>query len=340
MCASNVLPSEDAASSKQNPRRIDVHHHMLPPEYVRHTRDRILEITSGDDTVLKWTPDVAMEQMDQFGIDSSILSLPVPGAWFGNKENSRTLARISNEYGARLASDRPGKFSMFAALPLPDVDGSLAEIASAFDVLRADGAYLQTSYDNKWPGDPDFAPVFDELNRRRAIVFVHPTEPGCCANLIPGIPSNVIEFVFDTTRAIVSFLVNGTFARCPDIRFLFCHSGGTMPVLAARIHGFFQSRSALARCAPNGVLNELKKLHCDIANATNSSSLAALLNLVPTSQILFGSDFPYRTVAPTANGWDSYPVSEEVRRAVNRENALRLFARFGSGAGNILPKGQ
>ena len=139
----------------------------------------------------------------------------------------------------------------------------------------------------------------------------------------------MIEFVFDTTRAIVSFLANGTFARCPDIRFIFCHSGGTMPVLAARIHGFFQSRSALASCAPKGVLHELKKLNYDIANATNSSSLAALMNLVPTSQILFGSDYPYRAVAPTAGGWDNYPVSDEVRRAVNRENILRLFPRFG-----------
>ncbi len=334
MCASNALPSDATAGQIASPHRIDVHHHMLPPEYVGLTRDRILEITSGDDTVLKWTPEVAMEQMNQFGIDSSILSLPVPGAWFRGKENSRKLARIANEYGARLASDRPGKFGMFAALPLPDVDGSLAEIAYAFDVLRADGAYLQTSYDEKCPGDPAFAPVFDELNRRRAIVFVHPTEPVCCANLIPGIPSNVVEFVFDTTRAIVSFLIGGTFARCPDIRFIFCHSGGTMPVLAARIHGFFQSRSALAACAPNGVLHELKKLNYDIANATNASSLAALMNLAPVSQMLFGSDFPYRAVAPTATDWDKYPVSEKIRRAVNRDNALKLFSRFGAASGN------
>lgn len=307
---------------------------MLPPEYVKLTRDRILEITSGDDSVLRWTPDAAIEQMNQFGIDSSVLSLPVPGAWFGGIENSRKLARISNEYGARLAGDRPGKFGMFAALPLPDVEGSLREIEYAFHVLRADGIYLQTSYDGKWPGDPDFAPVFDELNRRRAVVFVHPTEPCCCADLIPGIPSNVVEFLFDTTRAIVSLLVNGTLARCPGIRFIFCHSGGTMPVLAARIHGFFQSRSALASRAPNGVFHELKKLNYDIANATNTSSLAALMNLVPASQMLFGSDYPYRAVAPTAEGWDKYPVSEEIRRAVNRDNALRLFPRFGGGAGH------
>ncbi len=311
-----------------NPRRIDVHHHMLPPEYATLTRDRILEITSGNTTVLDWTPDVTLEQMEQFGVASSILSLPVPGAWHKGKENSRKLARIANEYGARLSKDYPGRFGIFAALPLPDVDGSLAEIAYAFDALGADGAYLQTSYDDKWPGDPDFSPVFDELNRRKAVVFVHPTEPCCCANLIPGIPSNVTEFLFDTTRTITSFLVNGTFSRCPDIRFIFCHSGGTMPVLAARINGFFQSRSALASRVPNGVFYELRKLHYDIANATNTSSLAALMNLVPTTQIVWGSDFPYRPVAPTANGWDNYEVSPEIKRAVNRDNALKLFPRF------------
>jgi 6-methylsalicylate decarboxylase len=319
---------KNPASADSNPRRIDVHHHMLPPEYAKLTRDRILQITSGDPTVLNWTPEVTFAQMEQFGVASAILSLPVPGAWYEGKENSRKLARIANEYGARLSKDHPGKFGVFAALPLPDVDGSLKEIEYAFDALHADGVYLQTSYDDKWPGDPAFAPVFDELHRRKAIVFVHPTEPVCCANLIPGIPSNVVEFVFDTTRAIVSFLANATFSRCPDIRFIFCHSGGTMPVLAARINGFFQSRSALASQVPNGVIYELKKLHYDIANATNPSSLAALMKLVPTSQIVWGSDFPYRPVGPTATGWDNYEAAPEIKSAVNRENALKLFPRF------------
>ncbi len=158
MSARNALPADPAANAASNPRRIDVHHHMLPPDYASLTRDRILEITSGDTTVLKWTPEVTLEQMEQFGVASSILSLPVPGAWHGGKENSRKLARISNEYGARLSKDYPGRFGTFAALPLPDVDGSLAEVEYAFDALGADGAYLQTSYDDKWPGDPAFAP--------------------------------------------------------------------------------------------------------------------------------------------------------------------------------------
>jgi len=317
-----------SGAPSSNPRRVDVHHHMLPPEYARLTRERILQITSGDPTVLNWTPEVTFAQMEQYGVASAILSLPVPGAWHQGRENSRKLARIANEYGARLSKDHPGKFGVFAAIPLPDVEGSLKEIEYAFDALHADGVYLQTSYDDKWPGDPAFAPVFDELHHRKAVVFVHPTEPVCCADLIPGIPSNVVEFVFDTTRAIVSFLAGGTFARCPDIRFIFCHSGGTMPVLAARINGFFQARSALAAQVPNGVVYELKRQYYDVANATNPMSLAALMKLVPTSQIVWGSDFPYRAIGPTATGWDNYEAAPEIKSAVNRENALKLFPRF------------
>jgi 6-methylsalicylate decarboxylase len=322
------VESTSSGAPSPNPRRIDVHHHMLPPEYARLTRDRILQITSGDPAVLNWTPEVTFAQMEQHGVASAILSLPVPGAWHQGKDNSRKLARIANEYGARLSKDHAGKFGVFAAIPLPDVQGSLKEIEYALGALHADGVYLQTSYDDKWPGDPAFAPVFDELNRRKAVVFVHPTEPTCCANLIPGIPSNVVEFVFDTTRAIVSFLAGGTFARCPDIRFIFCHSGGTMPVLAARINGFFQARSALTAQAPNGVMYELQRQYYDVANATNPSSLAALMKLVPTSQIVWGSDFPYRAVGPTASGWDNYEAAPEIKSAVNRDNALRLFPRF------------
>lgn len=307
--------------------RVDVHHHMMPPAYAEIARDRITEVTS-DPLVLQWTPARAIEQMDRFGIATSMLSLPVPGAWFRGPETSRRLARISNEYGARTVGDGRGRFGLFASLPLPDVAGSLAEIAYAFDTLHADGIALQTSYDDRWPGDPAFAPVFDELNRRKAVVFVHPTEPGCCAGLIPGVQSNVAEFLFDTTRAVLSFLANGTFGRCRDIRFVFCHAGGTMPMLAARINGFFHAQPRLNAMNPDGVTEELKRLYYDIANATNPISLSAIMSLVPTSQLLWGSDYPYRPVSLTAEGWEKYSLSAEVRRAIERDNALRLFPRL------------
>jgi predicted TIM-barrel fold metal-dependent hydrolase len=308
--------------------RIDVHHHMMPPAYREVAGARIAEIAS-DPSVLQWTPARAIEQMDRYGVATSMLSLPVPGAWFQGPETSRRLARVSNDFGARTAADSRGRFGLLASLPLPDVAGSLAEIAYAFDVLHADGIALQTSYDDRFPGDAAFAPVFDELNRRKAVIFVHPTEPACCASLIPGVKANVAEFLFDTTRAILSFLANGTFSRHRDIRFVFCHAGGTMPVLAARINGYFHAQPGLNPMNPDGVTAELKRLYYDIANATNPSSMAAILNLVPTSQLVWGSDWPYRPIALTADGWEKYPIAPEVRRAIDRENALRLFPRFG-----------
>lgn len=312
------------------PNRIDVHHHMLPPAYVEIARDRIRQITPNP-AVLEWTAARGLEQMDRFGISTSVLSLPIPGAWLGGAEASRKLARVSNDFGARVTGDHRGRFGLFASVPLPDVDGSLEEIAYAFDTLRADGIALQTSYDDRWPGDPAFAPVFDELNRRKAVVFVHPTEPVCCANLA-GVPSSVVEFLFDTTRAVVSLLATGTVARCPDIRFVFCHAGGTLPVLAARINAFFQGQPNLVSAVPNGVVHELRRLYYDVANATNPSSLAALMNLVPVSQMLFGSDYPYRAVDGTVGGWEQYAVGADVRRAVDRGNALRLFPRLNDAA--------
>jgi predicted TIM-barrel fold metal-dependent hydrolase len=248
--------------------------------------------------------------------------------WFGGAKAARTLARICNEYTAKMISDHPGRFGFFAAIPLPDQESSLREAAYALDVLKADGIGLVSSYDNKWPGDATFAPVFEELNRRKTVVFIHPAVPGCCDHLMPSIPASTLEFLFDTTRAITSLLVNGTFSRFPDIRFIFCHAGGAMPVLAARTAAFVQRHKEIADRVPNGANFELKKLYYDVANSTNPSSMAALMNVVATSQMLFGSDFPYVPAAVTANGLDHFGLSSADLQAINRENATRLFPRL------------
>jgi predicted TIM-barrel fold metal-dependent hydrolase len=310
------------------PNRIDVHHHILPPPYMLRARDRILAISDRDHSaLLNWTPARAVEEMDKNGIATAMTSLGLPGVWFGGARAARSLARACNEYAAQMVRDYPGRFGLFAALPLPDREGSLREIAYALDELKADGIALVSSYDNKWPGDPTFAPVFEELNRRKTVVFIHPAVPGCCSHLMPGIPASTIEFLFDTTRAITSLLVNGTFSRCPDIRFIFCHAGGTMPMLAARTNAFVQRHKEVADRMPKGVSYELKKLYYDVANSTNPSSMAALMNLVPTSQILFGSDFPYVSAAVTATGLDHFGLSASDLQAVNRENGIKLFPR-------------
>src|SRR5580704_16707870 len=307
-------------------KRIDVHHHILPPPYMLRARDRVLAISDRDHfRLLNWTPAGAIEEMDKTGIATAITSLCLPGVWFGGARAARTLARTCNEYAAKMVGDCPGRFGFFAAVPLPDQEGSLWEAEYALDVLKADGIGLVSSYDNKWPGDVSFAPVFEELNRRKAVVFIHPAVPGCCDHLMPGIPASTIEFLFDTTRAITSLLVNGTFSRFPDIRFIFCHAGGTVPVVAARTTAFVARHQEIADRLPNGAVFELRKLYYDIANSTNPSSMAALMNLVPTSQMLFGTDFPYVPAAVTANGLDHYGLSSADLRAMGRDNAERLF---------------
>jgi predicted TIM-barrel fold metal-dependent hydrolase len=229
-----------------------------------------------------------------------------------------------------MVKDYPGRFGLFAAVPLPDTEGSLREIAYAFDVLKADGVGLLSNYDDKWPGDPSFVTVFEELNRRKAVVFIHPTAASCCSHLMPGIAASTVEFLFDTSRAIVSLVVNGTFSQFPHIRFIFCHAGGTMPMVAARTTAFVERHEDIAKRIPGGVSSELRKLYYDVANSMNPSSMAALMNLVPTSQLLFGSDFPYVPGAVTANGVDHFGFSFSDLQAINRGNAMRLFPRLQS----------
>jgi predicted TIM-barrel fold metal-dependent hydrolase len=329
-----LSPSGLAAQTKlpqtaAQPARIDVHHHILPPPYMLRARDRILEVSDRDHSaLLNWTPARAVEEMDRNGIATAITSLSLPGVWFGGAEGARSLARACNEYAAQMMKDYPGRFGLFAAIPLPDTEGSLREIAYAFDVLKADGIGLVSNYDDKWPGDPAFAPVFEELNRRKAVVFIHPAAPSCCSHLMAGIAASTVEFLFDTSRAIISLLVNGTFSKFSGIRFIFCHAGGTMPVVAARTKAFIERHKDIAERIPNGVSSELRKLYYDVANSINPSSMAALMNLVPTSQLLFGSDFPYVPCAVTANGVDHFGLSLNDLQAVNRENATRLFPRL------------
>lgn len=333
LCGNRLMAQSGVPAPDGKPARIDVHHHILPPPYMLRARDRILEISDRDHSaLLNWTPARAVEEMDRAGIATAITSLSLPGIWFGGVEAARALARTCNEYAAQMVKDYPGRFGWFAAVPLPDTDGSLRELAYALDILRADGIGLVSNYDDKWPGDPAFAPVFEELNRRRAVVFIHPTAPSCCSHLMPGIAASTIEFLFDTSRAILSLLVSGTFSRFPDIRFIFCHAGGTMPVLAARANAFVERHQDIAERVPTGVPSELKKLFYDVANSVNPSSMAALTNLVPMSQLLFGSDFPYVPCTVTANGLDRFGLSARDLSAVNRENAVRLFPRLSSTA--------
>jgi predicted TIM-barrel fold metal-dependent hydrolase len=322
-------PSAQQASDLQapNPRRIDVHHHIMPPAYFQRERDRVLAVTSNK-AALEWTPEQSLEQMDKGGIATALLSISTPGIWFGDVAEGRSLARLSNDYAAGVVHDHPGRFGFFAALPLPDRDGSLKEIAYAFDTLKADGIGLFSSYANQWPGDRAFDPIYDELNRRQAAIYIHPNAPACCTNLATGVPVSTVELFTDTMRAITSFLANGTFARYPNIKFIFSHAGGTISLLADRLQTFRASTPNLAEGTPDGVMAALQKLHYDIASVVNPRTMSALLAMAPISQVLFGTDYPFVPVPATTNALDKYGFAPADRAAINRDNALRLFPRF------------
>ena len=308
---------------------VDVHHHTVPPFWFEEVKDRIAAQGGGRIVPgwLGWSPARAIEEMDKNGVGTAILSISTPGIWFGDIAQARRLARGVNEYAARMAGDHKGRFGLFAALPAPDIDGSLAEIAYAHDTLKADGIGLLTSYGDKWLGDPVYEPLLSELDRRRAVVYVHPATPGCCTSLMPHVPAFLTEFIQETNRAITSLMYSGSLSRFPGIRWIFSHAGGTMPMLAGRV-AQLGSLPALAAKVPNGVEHELRRLYYEIANSANRPAIAALTSLVPVSQIMFGSDFPLVPLPATANGLRGLGLSGPDLAAISRANAAALFPRL------------
>jgi predicted TIM-barrel fold metal-dependent hydrolase len=307
-----------------NGRVIDVHHHLMPPKYLEAARDAILKV-SAIPQVVDWTIARSLEDMDKNGVRTSIVSISTPGIVFGGKEESRRLARECNEYAARMVSDYPGRFGFFAAVPLPDQDGSLKEIEYALDTLHADGIGFLSNYDGKYLGDAAFTPVFDELQRRKVVAYTHPTFLSCCLNVVPGVHVSTEEFGFDTTRAISGLLYSGTFSRCPDVKFIFSHGGGTLPFLAGRI-GAASGRAA--SLIPHGADYEFKKLHFDTASVTNAPAMSAVLKLVPASQVMFGTDYPWRPTEPSLRELRNLGLNEADLKAIERESALKLFPRL------------
>lgn len=329
-----ALPLAAFAQSPPAARRIDVHNHLVPPPFLAAGRPEIIAGADVDPApILTWSPEKALAEMDRTGVQSALLSMGTPAvsvlASLGHdRDRIRATTRACNEYAASLAARYPGRFGSFAAMPLPDVPGSLNELAYALDTLKADGIGIFTSYGDVYPGDPSFEPFFAELNRRKAVVFVHPTSPACCANSLPGISATLDEFMFEVTRAITSMLFGGVFTKHPDIRFIFTHAGGTVMPISGRIAAFAARHHEYDADVPGGAIPALKKLYYDIANSTNPSAMAALMDLIPSSQILFGSDTPYVPLAVTAGAFDKMAVPDDVRAAIDRGNALRLFPRF------------
>jgi 6-methylsalicylate decarboxylase len=325
MPAGKLLAS--AMSTSASPMgRIDVHTHTVPPFY---TKIMEKEIMATGHPLPAWSPATAIEMMDKSGVATSMLSpmtRVVQDSFSDKSEHARKLARQSNDYTQQLVTDYPGRFGNFAAIPLPDTEGSLKEIEYALDTLKADGIGLWTSYLDKWPGDRIFAPVYEELNRRKAIIFLHSAPPSCCRALQPGVADSVVEYDFDIARAVVSYLKSDSFRRYSNIRFIFPHSGGTLPVLANRVSETLPEKRTAKDSAE--IMDELKGVYFDVAHASYPAPLAAITKIVPISQILFGSDYPIYNPPITEGPLDQFGFSASDLQAINRGNAERLFPRL------------
>lgn len=340
--AAFITPAVSGQAIK--PWRIDVHHHFMTKGYQGFISKYGMKIGFG-----KWDVQSDLADMDAGGTETAILSVTNPGFGEGHIDATRAAVRQANEDAAKLRAAHPGRFGNFAALPLTDTEGSLKEIEYALDTLKADGIGIFSSYGDMYLGHASFAPVYEELNRRKAAVFVHPQVPACCKGLASetSIPNEIatIEFGTDTTRAIGDLVFSGMTTKYPNVKWIFAHAGGTMPFLIER---FLTGGSAeivpgvvtkgMTYAAPKnvpggaaGVLRELRKLHYDTAQSSNPVSMGALKTLVPVSQILFGTDVWYRTTVESVRNLTGCKVfSADELQAIGRGNAERLIPRVRS----------
>lgn len=327
--AAGCCGMRDAAAANPIRGLVDVHHHLFPPAYMKARSGDVAARSRGYTQVLEWTPEKSLAEMDAAGTRTAVLSMTAP-LWFGDAPEARALARQTNEYAAGLARDYPGRFGSFAALPLPDVDGSITELGFALDTLKIDGVGLLSNYNDKYLGEPQFEPLLAELDRRSAVAYVHPTVASCCQNLVPSISPAFLELPFDSSRTITSLLYAGAFARYPNIQWIFSHGGGAIPFLADRVSQWAKARPDLAAKLPEGPMAYLRKLNFDTASVTSRPALAALRALVPWNQVLFGTDYPYVNTAVQRDELAANLKDHAALRAIEHGNARRLLPKLPS----------
>ncbi|QND83216.1 2-amino-3-carboxymuconate 6-semialdehyde decarboxylase [Chromobacterium vaccinii] len=306
--------------------RIDVHQHVVPPFWAE-----ALPAHGGDPSGWKspeWSPQSAIAFMDSQGIATGALSLTAPGVQGWSGQSKRDMARRVNEYTAGLVEHRPDRFGNFATVPLPDIEGSLREIEFAFDALKADGVVLLSNYRGQYLGDPAFEPVWAELNRRRATVFIHPGKPAIDA--IAGMPSPLVDYPFDTTRTAVQMVLNGTLARHPDVNVILSHAGGFLPYAS---HRFAELAQGVRNDVPatEELLRLFQRFYFDTALASSPAALPSLTAFAGAGRILYGSDYPYAPASVGASFTAELDACAELspaeHAAINHRNALALFPR-------------
>jgi 6-methylsalicylate decarboxylase len=309
-----------------SPDRIDVHHHLVPPFWAE-----ALSRHGGDPSGWHspaWSVDSSLAFMDAQQIATAVLSLTAPGVTGWEAAGRREMARRVNEFGAELVARWPGRFGSFATLPLPDLEAALRELEYAFDLLRADGVVLLSNYAGHYLGDPAFGPLWSELDRRAAVVFIHPAKPQI--PIIEDIPGPIVDYPFDTTRTAVQLVLSGVIARSPRVKIILSHAGGFVPYAA---HRFAELAPAVRSDVPPApaLIESFRSFYFDTALSSGPASLLALHSFARPGHVLYGSDFPY---APTSVGasftakLDASDLPSEVRVAINNGGAQQIFARF------------
>jgi predicted TIM-barrel fold metal-dependent hydrolase len=279
-------------------------------------------------TVAAWSADTSLAFMDAQQITTAVLSLTAPSVTGWQAAGRREMARRVNEFSAELVARRPDRFGSFATLPLPDLEAALRELEYAFDELRVDGVVLLSNYAGHYLGDPAFGPLWSELDRRAAVVFIHPAKPQ--APIIDGIPGPIVDYPFDTTRTAVQLVLNGVVARSPRVKIILSHAGGFVPYAA---HRFAELAPAVRPNVPPApeLIESFRSFNFDTALSSGPASLLALQNFARPGHILYGSDFPY---APASVGasftakLDTFEFPRDVRAAINNGSAQQIFSRF------------
>jgi predicted TIM-barrel fold metal-dependent hydrolase len=303
-------------------RKFDVHAHYLPAGLPRPGAPGQYFLGS---PMPSWSPEMALDFMDRHGIETQMLSVPMP--------LPAPAMRQANIYGAELVKRYPGRFGLLAALPLTDVAAAMQEIAYAFDELSADGVILLTNYDGAYLGDAKFDGVFAELNRRGATIFIHPTSPPGFDCVACGRPGPLIEFPFDTCRTVTDLLYAGVFERYTGLKFIVPHAGGVLPTLAPRLQtiGTVYYVPHPESLTPDTIREQLSRLYFDTAIAGSEASIAPVLALTSADHIVFGSDFPPATepvIDVNIAALETLRLLTEAERDAVFGGARRLFPRF------------
>ena len=311
---------------------IDVHHHYLPPFYTEKVLPWLASTNaSSSDAIVHWSVQKDMAGLDRADVATAILSISSPafdspGFNFGSEKEMVSLARRCNEFASDLSKSSKGRYLFFTALPMPNLDACLKEIMHGYDNLGATGVGLMTNYRGLYLGDKTFTPLFEELNGRSALVFVHPTDAPCCRGLIADVPTPSTEFAVDTGRTITSLLWSGALNRFPRIRFIFSHGGGMLPTIYSRITaGMERLHPELKDRVPGGAVNALSKIFVDTASIVNNPAFAAMEAWAKPSQVLFGSDYPWLMPEPSVSALAALVPDLHRLSMIYRENARTLL---------------